>query len=467
MKFDPKPNQVELIEHGIKSPLGVWFAEMGLSKTAARLAVWDHLFATGDLKGVLLVGPLRVVTMTWVNEIQKWDQFRWMKIANLRTEEGIKQWEEGSAQVYAINYDMLVKFATNHIKGRPIKDLPVNEVFFDELDKAKGHDSKRINQFRKLTRRKNAKTGEVFRIFPRWFGQTGTPIGNNRTGLFSQIRLIDDGERFGLSFMAWRDTHFEPENWRSDFPKWKLRKGHEEVLEEAISDIAVVQTKKEFGDWDDPVVKDLPVTLPKEVKQQYLDLETSYLTGVGDGSVVTADFEGVLPNKLLQMCSGNVYVQEDEFSPREVVHLHDEKINALKKLQKDLWGQPLLIGCSYVFEKELIKEALVDCHEFSDELEQPWNEGKVRAIVAHPLSIGHGLNLQHGGKNVVWFTRPWSPELYAQFNARLARRGQDEEVTVWRIITQDTIDEVLTESLRAKQNDQRKFMDNLRRMRMS
>ena len=464
MKFIPTPNQMEMIRHGLDHPVGLWFVEMGLSKTAARLAVWDELFTNGKLKGVLLVAPLRVATITWPNEIKKWDEFRWMRVANLRTPEGIESWYKGDSEIYIINYDQLDKFAENHIRGVRREKLPVDEVFFDEIDNAKSTSSKRIKRFRAATRRRG-KDGKTRRIFPRWFGQTGTPVGNNRVNLFSQVRLVDDGKRFGESFTAWRDYHFRPANYGSRFPKWILEPGHDEVLENAIADIALVQTVEEWGDWEQPAFQEIPVTLPGDVRQQYHQLETQYLADLEDGSIVTAEFDGVMPNKLLQMCSGNIYVKDDEFAERRTVKVHDAKIEALVDLQRRLEGEPLLVGCAYQHEKKIIMDALDGCVEFKDELEPSWNAGKVKAMVAHPKSIGHGLNLQYGGSNVVWFTRPWSPDLYEQFNARLARRGQTKDVTVWSLVVQESIDQALSRSLASKQEDQRTFKKVLQRIR--
>lgn len=464
MKFIPKPNQVELIRHGLENPINLWMVEMGLSKTAARLEIWNTLFTNGELKGVLVVAPLYVATMTWANEVEKWDDFRWMRVANLRTKEGIEAWHNQGAEIYCINYEMLGKFADKHIRGMPRNRLPVNEVHFDEIDNAKSPSSKRINQFRAATRRKG-RDGKTERLFPRWTGQTGTPIGTNRIGLFAQVRLLDDGQRWGTGYTRWRDQHFRPENYRSDFPKWVLLPGMEGKLEQDIADFTIVQTSKEWGDWETPTYKEIPVEIPENVRKQYKQLEREYLAELDDGWEVIANFEGVMPNKLLQMCSGNIYVRDSEDAERQVVRLHDEKIKALKKLQKDLQGQPLLIATAYQHEKQVILQEIEGAVEFSKHIMPKWNRGEIPAMVAHPKSIGHGLNLQEGGSNVVWFTRPWNPDLFDQFNARLARRGQTEKVTVWSIICQDSIDVVLTENLRAKQADQSKFKENLKKLR--
>jgi hypothetical protein len=70
-----------------------------------------------------------------------------------------------------------------------------------------------------------------------------------------------------------------------------------------------------------------------------------------------------------------------------------------------------------------------------------WNRGEVRRLLAHPASIGHGMNIQFGGHHVVWFGLNASLELYQQFNARLPRPGQlADRVFLHLILTRDTFD---------------------------
>ena len=52
--------------------------------------------------------------------------------------------------------------------------------------------------------------------------------------------------------------------------------------------------------------------------------------------------------------------------------------------------------------------------------------GKIKVVVIHPASAGHGLNLQKGGSTIIWFGPTWSLELYQQTNARLYRQGQNQ-----------------------------------------
>ena len=53
---------------------------------------------------------------------------------------------------------------------------------------------------------------------------------------------------------------------------------------------------------------------------------------------------------------------------------------------------------------------------------EAWNAGKVPIALIHPMSAGHGLNIQAGGHILIWFGLTWSLELYQQTNARLWRK---------------------------------------------
>ena len=91
-----------------------------------------------------------------------------------------------------------------------------------------------------------------------------------------------------------------------------------------------------------------------------------------------------------------------------------------------------------------------------------WNEGRIRMLLAHPASAGHGLNLQHGGSTVVWFSLTWSLELYQQANKRLHRPGQRSTVFLHHIVAKGTIDEAVMGALKAKKTGQDGLLEAIR-----
>ena len=93
-----------------------------------------------------------------------------------------------------------------------------------------------------------------------------------------------------------------------------------------------------------------------------------------------------------------------------------------------------------------------------------WNSGKIQVGLISPGASGLGINLQEGGNTLVWYSLPWSLELYQQTNARLWRMGQkSKSVVIIRLMTEGTIDEHIAEILEKKDNTQRGLFDALKK----
>lgn len=160
---------------------------------------------------------------------------------------------------------------------------------------------------------------------------------------------------------------------------------------------------------------------------------------------VEAVSRGVLTNKLLQFANGSLYrnIEGTEPPQREIVPVHDLKLKALESVIEEAAGENVLIAYSFKFDRDRIKKRYPKAVLFDEEPDfvRKWNAGKIRIGVAHPASIGHGLNLQHGGFIQCWYGLTWSLELYDQFNRRLARPGQKARtVFIHHILAEDTED---------------------------
>ena len=407
---------------------------LGLGKTATTLSAINTLFADGAIEAALIVAPKRVARMTWPNEIEKWDQFRWMKIEHLM---GRKP--TGKAQIYLINYDRL-----GELESLDFCDV----VVFDEITRAKNPQSKRIKAFKPL-----------LRDHKRW-GLTGTPRPNSLMELFAQIRLLDDGTRLGRAFTAFRDAYFYPTDYMRY--NWAPKPNAENTVYSRIADITLTLRSSDYLNVADARLDDIEVTLPADAQAAYDELEKEFLVETKDGEVVARN-AAVLAGKLHQIAGGGVYNDDKSLSG-----IHSAKVQALKALAEEL-NEPVLVACNYVHERERICRlpGAVNAATFKGDIEKAWNSGTIPMLVADPRSLGHGLNLQQGGRTVVWYSPTWSRELYDQFNARVARKGQDKEPLIYRILAKGTIDEAIVETLRERgdaQNAMLKVMSNYRKM---
>lgn len=406
------------------------------------------------------MAPLRVCNLTWPNEVAKWAHTRHLRVANLRTKDGWASLLRGDADLYLINYESLPRLGEQYLakqRGAPPFDL----VVFDESTMAKNPSSKRINGFRKY----------LGPIRYRW-ELTGTPNPNSLLEIFAQIRLLDDGARFGPSADKFKRTYFHATdymeyNWVINGPE------AERAIYRKVSDIALTLESKDYADFAPPVVEDVPCPFPEEAREAYEEMEEELILSMGEGETpVVAPNAAVLAGKLHQIVGGAVY-RED----KTLANLSTTKIDALlallNRLRKAEPNRTFLIACNYVHEQLRLADAVPGARLFAsarskadqDQLFRDWNAGRVPALVVDPRSVGHGLNLQSGGHTLVWFSLPWSRELYDQTIARLCRRGQDHVVEVYRLLCPDTIDDAIAETLRQREEGQRALFNALKNLR--
>lgn len=457
MNFVAEPYQNEAISHLVTRNRAALFTGMGLGKTVVTLTALTDVAA----RGALVVAPVRVCNLTWPNEVAQWRHLRGLRVANLRTRSGWEALRAGEAALYTTNYEALPRLVAKYLKGQRAKDWPWDTVVFDELTLAKNPKSKRINAFRPyLDRRPDVR---------RW-GLTGTPTPNNLMELFAQIRLLDDGQRLGRSFSQFRDTYFHPTDYMRY--NWEENPGARAAIFNKIADLALAQRTEDYLKVTAPEVEDISVPLPDDARAAYDELEKELLWQYEEQTIV-AQTAAVLVNKLQQMTGGNVYRTADELDPvGGIVHVHRAKLDALLQLMKRHPKEPVLIASCFRAEQARIMEEVAGAERFPTNVRQQqdaltrWNRGQVRAFVTDPRSMGHGLNLQAGGRLIVWYSVPWSGEVYPQFNARLVRRGQEGQVKIYRLVSADTVDEAIIEAHDNKSAGQTDLMRVLRNLRL-
>ena len=80
-------------------------------------------------------------------------------------------------------------------------------------------------------------------------------------------------------------------------------------------------------------------------------------------------------------------------------------------------------------------------------------------LLAHPMSAGHGLNLQGAGHAVIWYSLTWSLEIYEQFIRRVWRQGKKNHIVVHHIVATDTVDEAIMLAIQRKDKTQQNLLN--------
>ena len=434
--FNPFDYQQGMIAHLRDTPHAALFAGMGLGKTPCTLEAYRQLRERGDFKGVLIIAPLRVCSVTWPDQVARWGFD--FKVANLRTKEGKQAWLDGSADIYLINFELVSgrgskKGFLDEFVG---KDMPVDTLLIDELSCLKAN-SKRTKAVIK------ARTH-----FTRVHGLTGTPSPNGLLDLFYQLKVLDGGERLGSYITAFKNKYFD-----SDFMGYTFTpKTHAaEQINKRISDICLVRRSEDHLDIPDCDVVDVDVMLPAAVKHQYKALERDLVIQLQD-KIVDAQSAATLVNKLMQFTTGNVYDENGG-----TVHLHTAKHKALDKILAK--HKPVLILTRYKSEMDAVLAAFPDVERFDEARMNDWRAGKIPAWVANPASLSHGIDgIQQSCSTIVWMSLTYSLEQYEQTNARILRTGQAKGSTIYRIMATDSIDWVVGSALENKSEGQSALM---------
>ena len=439
MKFEPHEYQKYAIEYIKTHPVAAILLGCGLGKTSIALtAIDDMLHDTFEIRKVLVVAPIRVAKVSWPDEIQKWDH-----LSDLRYSVAVGTKEErlaalkADAEVYIINRENLPWLIES-------TSFDYDMVVLDELSSFKNWQSKRFRAFMKIRPR-----------LKRVIGLTGTPSSNGLMDLFAEYRCLDMGERLGRLIGQYRNAFFKPDRCNGPIVySYKPLPGAEDEIYRRISDITISMKSTDLLDMPELVSSEYLVSLNDTEWENYENLKTDLILRLPEGEVTAAN-AAALSGKLSQMANGAVYADDGS-----VTVIHDRKLDALEDIIESANGSPVLVAYWYRHDLERIERRLHALHIPFARIDRPdsierWNSGEFPVMLIHPASAGHGLNLQYGGSTLVWFSIPWSLELYTQTVDRLFRQGQrSETVSVIHIVTRGTIDERILKALSKKDGTQ-------------
>ena len=450
MRFTPHDYQKRAIGRILDQNSVGLFLDMGLGKTVITMTAIEELMHDRfEVSRVLVIAPKRVAEDTWTREAAKWDHLKGLTISPvLGTVAQRTAALDREADLYVIGRDNVVWLVELMQKRR--KGWPFDMIVIDELSSFKNSQAKR---FRALRR--------AIPFAHRVVGLTGTPSPNGLMDLWSEIYLLDQGERLGKTIGWYRDEYFRP-GMRNGYTvyKWESRKGAQKEIEKRISDICVSMSAADYLQLPERIDNVIPVRLTDEERKAYDEMERDQLLQLGEDETVVALNAAAVMSKLLQIANGAVYAEGGA-----VMRIHDEKAQALEEII-DTTGEPVLVFYSFRHDLETIQRRIPEART----LEGPediaaWNRGEIRVLLAHPASVGYGLNLQEGGHVIVWYGLTWSLELYQQANARLHRQGQERPVIVHHLITEGTVDEQVMKALQAKDTSQAALLAALKERR--
>lgn len=443
MKFIPHDYQKVAKDFILGRQAAGLFLDMGLGKTVTTLTAIEELKNDylEDMK-VLVIAPKRVAEDTWTTEYEKWDHLEGLKVIRvLGTPKERKLALATEGDIYIITRDNVAWLVK--LLGRK---WDFDTVVIDELSGFKSPKSQRFKELRK-----------VRPFIKRIIGLTGTPAPNGYMDLWAQIYLLDRGERLGKTITEFRKRYFNT-LYRHGYNDYELREGAKEEIDKALKDLCISMKAKDHLKLKEPLFINRIAKLDKKEFETYKKMEMDAVLELGEEDI-TALSAAAVSNKLLQLANGAIYTDT-----REVIKIHDKKLDILEELIEESNGEPVLVFYNFQHDRDRIIERFKKDVKILDTEEdiKDWNNRKIKILLAHPASAGHGLNLQDGGSIIIWFGLTWSLELYLQANARLDRQGQKETVRIYHIVGEKTMDERVLEVLNGKNLRQEELLRKLK-----
>lgn len=451
MIFKPHAYQQHCINKVVEiAKLGL-FLDMGLGKTVTTLTAIRQLkYDRFEVRKVLVIAPKKVAEGTWTREKDKWEHTRILRVSPVLGSQAKRiRALNTPADIYIINREnvcWLVDYYRN--------DWPFDMVVIDESSSFKSHTAKRFKALASISSR-----------ITRLVELTGTPSPNGLDDLWSQIFLLDGGERLGKRYTQFRERYFDPGRRGADgmVYDYKAKPGSEQSILEQISDICISMKAEDYLQLPDIIYHTVPVVLDPKALKAYQEMERKMVLELPeDEEEISVTSAAALSNKLLQLANGALY------DDGHLVHeIHDCKLEAFTELIESLQGKPALVFYNFQHDKTRILKALEKTKLRIRELKKPqdeddWNAGKIDILLAHPASAAYGLNLQQGGNHVIWFGLTWNYELYTQANKRLHRQGQTEKVIIHHLVSTGTRDEDVMQALEKKDDVQNWVMESLK-----
>ena len=423
---------------------------MGLGKTVQMIAVFenDRLSGSPEQLPSLVVCPASLI-YTWQEEIRRFaPEIRTSVIAGTAAARKQMIADMGNEGIFITSYDLLKRDIALY-EGRQFQNCVIDEAQY--IKNAAAAASKCV----KLIQAKHR------------FALTGTPIENRLSELWSIFDFLMPG--FLYSHADFEKSFERP-----------IAKEHDADAMEKLKAMTapfILRRKKE------DVLKDLPDKL-EEVRyarisgeqQRLYDAQVLRMKGMLDESGSTGEEKIKMfaeLTRIRQICCDPALVFDDykgESAKRDAcmelirsaiegghrILLFSQFVTMLEMLEEDLKKEQIPY---YKIIGSTPKEKRIS-------LVRAFNEGAVPVFLISLKAGGTGLNLT-GADVVIHYDPWWNLAAQNQATDRAHRIGQEKQVTVYKLILKDTIEERIQELQDAKRDLAESILEGDRKSIMS
>ena len=413
----PFKHQTETTTFILQNPRVLVTSDPGTGKTRSVLDAYAQRCAGR----MLVLAPLSILQASWGDDIEKFTPDLTYTVAYARNR---AKAFESDAQIIITNHDA----AKWLVKNQHVLD-GFDTLCIDEFTAFKNKDSQRSKAINK-----------VVKLFDYRIAMSGTPNSNTICDIWHPTLLVDDGHRLGHRFYTFRSNVCTPV-FNGFANEWRDKQDAELIVAAAIKDINIRYELEDCLDMPKQSYHTVKTQLSDTMMQAYKELAEDNVLWTGKATI-NAVHAGVLTKKLLQLCTGAVYDEDNN-----VVGFHEERYNLVMDLVEQRSHSLVAFNWTHErdylirqAEKRKIKYAVVDgsvSAKVRKDVVDRMQAGQLQVVFAHPQSAGHGLTLTTA-TSVIWCSPTYNAEHYQQFNRRIYRAGQTKRTEVIHIAADNT-----------------------------
>lgn len=285
---------------------------------------------------------------------------------------------------------------------------------------------------------------------------TGTPAPESELEYLCQLLFLDPTLLPGNYY----ETRMKWFTLPKDNPQsrtWYITRNGKAELAKRLQRVAFYLNKADVNLGGEKFYQTRTVALCKEARKAYATVEADFLLHIGDidESTIWATTRFIWMRRIT---GGNVPRAEDDPLP-----VDDAKVHALGELLAgELAKERVVVWAVFHTELDYIYDVLrkqygIDGaiisgkvpHKQREWAREQFNSGGKRVIICQPEVFRHGVDLGEAD-TMVYYSSPCGLETRLQTEDRIVRIGKEKSLLIIDLVAEDTVDEDILKSLRAK-----------------
>jgi SNF2-related domain/Helicase conserved C-terminal domain len=407
------------------------FNEQGVGKTPPVIRAVAHRIHETNLPALITV-PAYLIPQ-WVGEIR-----RFAPGVPVWTMDGDGWGNRTTALQMGVHDKAIVLTSYHNWTAKPPRHYPFGKfkwscLAFDEAHRLRGRNSQWTKAVYALDNSDSKNKG-----VPMWFA-TGTPIVHDGGDVYPFLHLCDRS----IHSSYWRHV----ETWcHLEVTPWDRKVGPIKSKPDFYEMLSMYSSRRVLEGQEDAVFDDIPVEMPKSVRQMIIKAKKEFVFEHPDMEDVTVyESAGAVWNKIWEMVS---------LPPTQV----NPKLDAMVGLLEDLSKERVIVACWHrsvanaALErvkklKSEVGKGKRPCALFTGDVNAAAKSRAIReynahedfAIVCTVAALKEGANLQ-AGNHIIFLQESVLPSENEQLIGRQRRRGQSKPVVVHRIYVKQSID---------------------------